>query len=37
FTQTDVSLYYSAKRDRGEHICDYLNRLNGYARNARLQ
>ncbi|KAF1794590.1 hypothetical protein GQ600_24007 [Phytophthora cactorum] len=31
------SRYYSAKRERSEHLCDYLNRLNGYARNARLQ
>ncbi|GMF38645.1 unnamed protein product [Phytophthora lilii] len=31
------SRYYSAKRDDKEHICDYLNRLNGYARNAGIQ
>ncbi|KAG3156169.1 hypothetical protein PC128_g21937 [Phytophthora cactorum] len=37
FTQTALSRYYSAKRERNEHLCDYLNRLNGYARNARLQ
>ncbi|KAG2759441.1 hypothetical protein Pcac1_g28522 [Phytophthora cactorum] len=37
FTQTALSRYYSAKRERSEHLCDYLNRLNGYARNARLQ
>ncbi|KAG3058319.1 hypothetical protein PI124_g19855 [Phytophthora idaei] len=37
FTQTALSRYYSAKREQSEHICDYLNRLNGYARNARLQ
>ncbi|KAG3142681.1 hypothetical protein PI126_g14946 [Phytophthora idaei] len=37
FTQTALSRYYSAKRERSEHLCDYLNRMNGYARNARLQ
>ncbi|ETL80720.1 hypothetical protein L917_18807, partial [Phytophthora nicotianae] len=37
FTQTALSRYYSAKRERGEHRCDYLNRRNDYARNARLQ
>ncbi|KAG3233644.1 hypothetical protein PI124_g21283 [Phytophthora idaei] len=37
FTQTTLSRYYSAKRERSEHLCNYLNRLNGYARNARLQ
>ncbi|KAG3071059.1 hypothetical protein PI125_g22833 [Phytophthora idaei] len=37
FTQTALSRYYSAKRERSEHLCDYLNRLNGYARNTRLQ
>ncbi|KAG4047749.1 hypothetical protein PC123_g16900 [Phytophthora cactorum] len=37
FTQTALSRYYSAKRERSEHLCDYLNRLNGYARNARFQ
>ncbi|OWY94579.1 hypothetical protein PHMEG_00035647, partial [Phytophthora megakarya] len=29
--------YYSAKREDKEHVCDYLNRLNGYARNAGVQ
>ncbi|GMF34584.1 unnamed protein product [Phytophthora fragariaefolia] len=29
--------YYSAKREGSEHVCDYLNRLNGYARNAGVQ
>uniref|UniRef100_H3GYL0 Uncharacterized protein n=1 Tax=Phytophthora ramorum TaxID=164328 RepID=H3GYL0_PHYRM len=29
--------YYSAKREEKEHVCDYLNRLNGYARNAGVQ
>ncbi|KAG2972011.1 hypothetical protein PC121_g23831 [Phytophthora cactorum] len=37
FTQTALSRYYSAKRERSEHLCDYLNRLSDYARNARLQ
>ncbi|RAW35905.1 hypothetical protein PC110_g7806 [Phytophthora cactorum] len=37
FTQTALPRYYSAKRERSEHLCDYLNRLNSYARNARLQ
>ncbi|GMF48423.1 unnamed protein product [Phytophthora fragariaefolia] len=31
------SRYYSAKREDKEHVCDYLNRLNGYARNADIQ
>ncbi|KAF1785592.1 hypothetical protein GQ600_13165 [Phytophthora cactorum] len=31
------SRYYSAKRERSEHLCDYLNRLSGYDRNACLQ
>ncbi|GMF32464.1 unnamed protein product [Phytophthora fragariaefolia] len=29
--------YYSTKCEGSEHVCDYLNRLNGYARNAGLQ
>ncbi|KAE9034113.1 hypothetical protein PR002_g8318 [Phytophthora rubi] len=29
--------YYSAHRSDNEHICDYLNRLNGYARNAGVR
>ncbi|KAG3070536.1 hypothetical protein PI124_g17966 [Phytophthora idaei] len=37
FTQTTLSRCYSAKRERSEHLCDYLNRLNGYVRNARMQ
>ncbi|KAI9993990.1 hypothetical protein PInf_016520 [Phytophthora infestans] len=36
FTQTALSRYYAAKRERNEHLCDYINRLNGYARTARL-
>ncbi|KAI9984182.1 hypothetical protein PInf_005475 [Phytophthora infestans] len=35
-TQTALSCYYSAKRERNEHLCDYINRLNGYARTACL-
>ncbi|KAE9035907.1 hypothetical protein PR002_g7330 [Phytophthora rubi] len=34
FTRPAKVRYYSAKRDGEEHVCDYLNRLNGYARNA---
>ncbi|GMF66476.1 unnamed protein product [Phytophthora lilii] len=37
FNQSAESRYYSAKSDDKEHICDYLNRLNGYARNAGIQ
>ncbi|KAE9188235.1 hypothetical protein PF005_g20137 [Phytophthora fragariae] len=37
FTQSAKARYYSAKREDKEHVCDYLNRLNGYARNARVQ
>ncbi|GMF38018.1 unnamed protein product [Phytophthora lilii] len=37
FNQSAESRYYSAKRDDKEHICDYLNRLYGYARNAGIQ
>ncbi|KAE9286570.1 hypothetical protein PF008_g26632 [Phytophthora fragariae] len=29
--------YYSAKRDGSEHVCDYLDRLSGYACSAGLQ
>ncbi|OWZ00734.1 hypothetical protein PHMEG_00028015, partial [Phytophthora megakarya] len=29
--------YYSAKREDKEHVCDYLNRLSGYTRNAGVQ
>ncbi|KAG2773181.1 hypothetical protein PC129_g17224 [Phytophthora cactorum] len=36
-TQTALSRCYSAKHKRSEHICDYLNRLNGYTRNDHLQ
>ncbi|KAE8972350.1 hypothetical protein PR001_g26637 [Phytophthora rubi] len=37
FTQSAKARYYSAKREDKEHVCDYLNRLNGYARNAGVQ
>ncbi|GMF44546.1 unnamed protein product [Phytophthora fragariaefolia] len=37
FNQSAESRYYSAKREDKEHVCDYLNRLNGYARNAGIQ
>ncbi|KAE8887519.1 hypothetical protein PF003_g28535 [Phytophthora fragariae] len=37
FRQSAKARYYSAKSEGAEHVCDYLNRLNGYARNAGLQ
>ncbi|GMF24388.1 unnamed protein product [Phytophthora fragariaefolia] len=37
FHQSAKARYYSAKREGNEHVCDYLNRLNGYARNAGVQ
>ncbi|OWY98799.1 hypothetical protein PHMEG_00030343, partial [Phytophthora megakarya] len=37
YNQTAETRYYSAMREDKEHICDYLNRLNGYARNAGIQ
>ncbi|KAE8903975.1 hypothetical protein PF003_g11667 [Phytophthora fragariae] len=37
FSQSAETRYYSAKREDKEHVCDYLNRLNGYARNAGIQ
>ncbi|KAE8997964.1 hypothetical protein PR003_g27621 [Phytophthora rubi] len=37
FTQSAKARYYSAKREDKEHVCDYLIRLNGYARNAGVQ
>ncbi|OWY91393.1 hypothetical protein PHMEG_00040046 [Phytophthora megakarya] len=33
FNQSAKARYYSAKREDKEHVCAYLNRLNGYARN----
>ncbi|OWY94899.1 hypothetical protein PHMEG_00035244 [Phytophthora megakarya] len=35
--QSVKARYYSAKREDKEHVCDYLNRINGYARNAGVQ
>ncbi|GMF43181.1 unnamed protein product [Phytophthora fragariaefolia] len=37
FRQSAKVRYYSAKREGSEHVCDYVNRLNGYARNAGVQ
>ncbi|KAG3076157.1 hypothetical protein PI124_g20353 [Phytophthora idaei] len=37
YKQSPAARYYAATRERKEHISDYLNHLNGYARNARLQ
>ncbi|KAE9283850.1 hypothetical protein PR003_g27012 [Phytophthora rubi] len=37
FSRSATARYYSAKRYGKEHVCDYLNRLNGYARNAGVQ
>ncbi|GMF37920.1 unnamed protein product [Phytophthora fragariaefolia] len=37
FNQSVESRYYSAKREDKEHVCDYLNRFNGYAQNASIQ
>ncbi|OWZ08416.1 hypothetical protein PHMEG_00019051 [Phytophthora megakarya] len=37
FNQSAKARYYSAKREDKEHMCDYLNRLNGYACNAGVQ
>ncbi|KAE8972249.1 hypothetical protein PR002_g26575 [Phytophthora rubi] len=37
FTQSAKTRYYSANREDKEHVCDYLNRLNGYARNDGVQ
>ncbi|KAG3116340.1 hypothetical protein PI124_g5316 [Phytophthora idaei] len=37
YKQSPAARYYAETRERKEHICDYLNRLNGYACNARLQ
>ncbi|GMF66407.1 unnamed protein product [Phytophthora lilii] len=36
YDQIPASKYYTAERDSGEHICDYLLRLNGYARSANI-
>ncbi|OWZ07811.1 hypothetical protein PHMEG_00019755 [Phytophthora megakarya] len=37
YNQTTETRDYSAKRDGKEHLCDYLNRRNGYARNAGIE
>ncbi|OWZ03431.1 hypothetical protein PHMEG_00024839 [Phytophthora megakarya] len=37
FIKYYCSKYYSAKREDKELVCDYLNRLNGYTRNAGVQ
>ncbi|KAE8902552.1 hypothetical protein PF003_g13539 [Phytophthora fragariae] len=37
FNESSKTRYYSAQRTDKEHICDYLNRLNGYARNAGIR
>ncbi|OWZ23629.1 hypothetical protein PHMEG_0001481 [Phytophthora megakarya] len=37
FNQSAKARSYSATRGEKEHVCDYLNRLNGYARNAGVQ
>ncbi|GMF41117.1 unnamed protein product [Phytophthora fragariaefolia] len=37
FRQSAKARYYSAKCESSEHLCDYLNRLNGYARNTGVQ
>ncbi|GMF63277.1 unnamed protein product [Phytophthora fragariaefolia] len=36
YDQSAEDRYYTAKRDEDEHICDYLLRLNGYARSAKI-
>ncbi|KAG2782560.1 hypothetical protein PC129_g9662 [Phytophthora cactorum] len=37
YKQSRAARYYAATRERKEHISDYLNHLNGCARNTRLQ
>ncbi|POM75789.1 LOW QUALITY PROTEIN: Hypothetical protein PHPALM_7058 [Phytophthora palmivora] len=37
FDQSARARYYSAKRKDKETICDFLTRLNGYARTAKIQ
>ncbi|POM73052.1 Hypothetical protein PHPALM_10138, partial [Phytophthora palmivora] len=37
FDQSARTRYYSAKRKDKETICDFLTRLNGYARTAKIQ
>ncbi|OWZ08070.1 reverse transcriptase, partial [Phytophthora megakarya] len=37
FSQSAITRYYRAKRSEKEHIRDYLNRLNGYARSVNIK
>ncbi|KAE9003926.1 hypothetical protein PR002_g17208 [Phytophthora rubi] len=37
YDQTAQTRYFSARREENEHICDFLLRLNGYARAAKIQ
>ncbi|GMF44359.1 unnamed protein product [Phytophthora fragariaefolia] len=37
FDQSSRTRYYSARRKENEPICDFLIRLNGYARTAKIQ
>ncbi|GMF29409.1 unnamed protein product [Phytophthora fragariaefolia] len=37
FRHSAKARYYSSKREGNEHVCDYLNRLNGYDHNAGVQ
>ncbi|OWZ09760.1 hypothetical protein PHMEG_00017489 [Phytophthora megakarya] len=37
FNPSAKARYYSAKREDKEHVCDYLNRLNGYACNVGVR
>ncbi|OWY98655.1 hypothetical protein PHMEG_00030528 [Phytophthora megakarya] len=37
FSQSASNRYYRARRSEKEHIRDYLNRLNGYARSANIK
>ncbi|KAE8969746.1 hypothetical protein PF011_g26683 [Phytophthora fragariae] len=37
YDQTAQTPYFSARRKENEHICDFLLRLNGYARAAKIQ
>ncbi|GMG17903.1 unnamed protein product [Phytophthora fragariaefolia] len=37
FRHSAKARYYSDAREGSEHVCDYLNRRNGYARNAGVQ
>ncbi|GMF43989.1 unnamed protein product [Phytophthora fragariaefolia] len=37
FDQSARTRYYSARRKENEPICDFLIRLNGYARTAKIQ